>query len=282
MNSIAIITIVVVALLTIIIFVLAWLGYGSCLKSYKIEVEQGKHDDTILKENRLKKNKPGLIGIIGSYLALSILAGLFITGAVYRARGENLAINDKTALVIKSGSMSGYYDSERVEELEAYPAYHFDVGDICIFEKVSADDELKVGEVYGYKYRNIIITHRLIDDAGELYKFQGDNNFSPDPYHLKKDAIIYHYTGNKAQGIGAFILYAQSYFGMWSLLGIVGVAISSEVVYYKINKTNKDRLKLICKPEEMPVRSVKAQFKRRDGTTVTIYDKKTGGNIDEK
>ena len=49
MTSITIITIVVVALLTVIIFGLAWLGWSSCIKSYKMEVDQGKHDNAIFK-----------------------------------------------------------------------------------------------------------------------------------------------------------------------------------------------------------------------------------------
>ena len=113
MTSITIITIVVVALLTVIIFGLAWLGWSSCIKSYKMEVDQGKHDNTILKDyHSKKKNKLELIGIICSYLIITILAGLFITGAVYRAQGENLAIGNQTALVIKTGSMSDYYNQE--------------------------------------------------------------------------------------------------------------------------------------------------------------------------
>ena len=68
MTSITIITIVVVALLTIIIFGLAWLGWSSCIKSYKMEVDQGKHDNAILKDyHSKKKNKLELIGIICSF-----------------------------------------------------------------------------------------------------------------------------------------------------------------------------------------------------------------------
>ena len=71
MASITIITIVVVALLTVIIFGLAWLGWSSCIKSYKMEVDQGKHDNAILKDyHSKKKNKLELIGIICSYLII--------------------------------------------------------------------------------------------------------------------------------------------------------------------------------------------------------------------
>ena len=282
MASITIITIVVVALLTVIIFGLAWLGWSSCLKSYKMEVEAGKHDEAIIKEYRSKKSKSGLAGVICSYLALTVIAGLFVTGVVYKARGENLEFNDQTALVIKSGSMSDYYDEDLANEYQVlgYKEHHFDLGDICVFEKVKENTELVKGEVYGYKYKDIIITHRLIGDADGCYEFRGDNNSVADPYRIKKENIIYHYTGQKVPGVGAFILYAQSYFGLWSLVGIIGVAVSSEIVYHKIDKINKKRNKEI--PEafqpliesEKPKSKIKAQFKRRDGSEVIIYDKK--------
>ena len=285
MTSITIITIVVVALLTVIIFGLAWLGWSSCIKSYKMEVDQGKHDDAILKEYHSKKNKSGLVGIICSYLALTVLAGLFITGVAYKARGENLAIGNQTVLVIKSGSMSDYYNKELAEEYKEleYKNLQFDVGDICVFESLTDSTELVKGEVYGYKYKDIIITHRLVDDTDGLYEFRGDNNPISDPYHIKRENIIYHYTGHKVPGVGAFILYAQSYFGLWSIVGIIGIAVSSEIVYHQIEKINKARDKIIYKPEEKsteeveqeekPKRKLKAKFKRRDGTLVEIYDK---------
>ena len=257
MTSITIITIVVVALLTVIIFGLAWLGWSSCIKSYKMEVDQGKHDNAILKDyHSKKKNKLELIGIICSYLIIAILAGLFITGAIYRIQGENLAVGNQTALVIKTGSMSDYYNQELASEHPEYKISQFDVGDICIFE--TNFNELVEGEIYGYKFNDIIITHRLVEiHEGNLYEFRGDNNPISDPYYVKGESIIYHYTGNKIPGIGAFILYAQSIFGIWSLIGIIGVAVGSELVYYQIDKINKARDRLIYISEEEEAKNEK-------------------------
>ena len=253
MNSIAIISIVVIALLTIIVFGLAWLAWNSCLKSYKLEVEAGKHDKEIFNEyHSKKKSKSGLIGIILSYSALVLLSGLFMMGIVYKVKGENLSINNQTVLVIKSGSMSDYYNEELATEYTNYPTYHFDVGDICVFESLTDETELVKGEVYGYKYKDIVITHRLIDIHEDWYEFRGDNNSISDPYCVKGESIKYHYTGHKIPGVGAFVLYAQSYFGIWSLAGIIGVAVSSEVVCHKLEKINKERDKVLSISEEKP------------------------------
>jgi len=248
MTSITIITIVVVALLTTTIFGLAWLGYSSCLKSYRMEVDQKKHDEIIFKEyHAKKKNKSGLVGNICFYLALTALVGLFITGVVYKARGENLSFGNQAVLVIKTGSMSDYYNKDLADEyyLLGYKEYHFEASDICIFEKLSKNTKLVKGEVYGYKYKNIIITHRLIDDADGVYEFKGDNNPASDPYHVKRENIVYHYTGKKIPGVGAFILYAQSYFGIWSLFGITTILISSEIVYFKLKNINRNRMLIL-------------------------------------
>lgn len=64
-------------------------------------------------------------------------------------------------------------------------------------------------------------------------------------YHIKRESIIYHYTGEKIKGLGAFILYARSYFGIWSLVGMIMVAISAEILLKKIDKWNKERYNII-------------------------------------
>ena len=205
-----------------------------------------------------------------------MLLTLFTTGIIYKARGENFVINNQTALVIKSGSMSDYYDEARANECSIYPQYHFDIGDICIFEKVAEETELETGEVYGYNCKGIIITHRLYRQEGEYYIFRGDNNSDYDHILVPKDKIVYHYVGKKVPAIGAFILYAQSYFGIWSLLGIIGVAISSEIVYHQIDKINKERDKQLYLFLQEPEKELKTKkcTKRYNRKHLVRRDKK--------
>lgn len=277
MTTITIITIVVVALLTVLIFGLSWLAYSSCIKAYKMEINEGKHDERLRKEylsKKKKKSKGGLLGLIGSWVVLLGLTSLFVTGIIYRVNGQTFSINNQVSLVIKSGSMSDFYDDEIANQYNNDRSLQFDIGDICIFDKLNNEDELIIGHVYGYKYKDIIITHRLVSVNDELYKFRGDNNRTFDG-SVTRDRILYHYTGNKIKGIGSFVLYAQSYFGLWSLVGIVGTFISTEVVYYKLTKIDKDRSKLLSL-EPQQLRKIKAQFKRRNGTEVIIYEKENG------
>ena len=262
MISITIITIVVVAILTAVVFGLAWLGYSSCLKSYRAEVSQGKYDAEIYKEiyskNKRKKAIVKAIGYAVAFMLIILLICLFVVGLTYKASGQVITINNKTVLVIKSGSMSDFYDStlkNKYAEL-GYKNLQFSIGDICIFEKISTESaEFELGEVYGYINKNIIVTHRLIDIHNKLdsegniiatyYVFRGDNNTSNDQVLVSADKIVYHYTGKKIPLVGAFILYAQSYYGIWSLLSILGISVSSDIVLHKIHKLNKERKKEI-------------------------------------
>ena len=250
MTSITIITIVVVALLTVVILGLAWVAYVSCIKSYRMEVDAGTHDAVITKQfaRKTKKERVGIIcSIVTSYTFLLALLSLFVTGIVYRASGNNFVINNETVLVIKTGSMAQCYDTE-LEQKYTLLGYdttlHFDVGDICVFEDATQSD-LVEGEVYGYKYHDMIIAHRLIGVDGDSYRFRGDYNAAADAVAISRERIVFHYTGRKVPGIGAFILYAQSYFGLWSLIGIVSVIVSSEVVLHKVDTINKSRYKAL-------------------------------------
>ncbi len=256
MSSITIITIVVVAILVATIFSLACVGYSSCIKKYKMELEQGKHDIELCNElyNNKRKNVAAKTIVYAiTFVLLMALLGLFITGMVFISHNNTFSINGNTTLVIKSGSMSGYYNNmvaEQYEELGYNKNQQFGVGDICFFEKPSS--ELKIGEVYAYSYNNVIITHRLIgthdvlDSDGNLvktyYVFRGDNNPSNDQTLVSADQILYHYTGNKIPVIGKLILFAQSNFGIWCLLCIVCIVICSDIVLNKIQKLNKQRI----------------------------------------
>ena len=248
MASVAIVTIVVVALLTAVIALLSWLAYSSCLRTYRIEVAEGMHDEAIesgYSAGKRRKRKGEVAGAIASYALLAALLSVFAAGIAYRAQGGSLSINGQTALVIKSGSMSGFYDEALAGEYEScgYDAgLQFAVGDICAFESLPADAGLTLGDVYGYRRKDNIITHRLVGlRDGGLCEFRGDNNPTWDGYLVKRESVVLHYTGSKAPGIGALVLYAQSYFGVWSLAGLVGVSVGSEVVNRKVEGINSKR-----------------------------------------
>ena len=266
MNSITIITIVVVALLALVIGGLCWLTFYSFLRMYKLEVKYGLRDEQIKKEySSKKKNKWSLLGQIGSWVALVALFSLFVTGIVYKANGEVFSLSNKVALVIKSGSMSDFYNEEVANKNNNDRSLQFAVGDICYFEKISSDSELTIGDVYGYKSKDKIITHRLVAVYGDSYQFRGDNNSTYDG-NVTRDTIIYHYTGEKVKGLGSFVLFAQSYFGMFALAGVIGIMILSEFVYSKVDTTNKARAKELGFDVE-PKKKIKANKPKKEASS---------------
>lgn len=260
MNSITIITIVVVVLLALVIGGLCFLAFHLCLKKYKGEVDKGLYDEQIKKEfTSKKKSKWSLLGFIGSWVALVASLALFVTGIVYRANGQVFSASDNVALVIKTGSMSDFYDDEVATKYHNDRSLQFGVGDICFFNKLSNDSELTIGDVYGYKSKDMIITHRLVGVFGEYYQFRGDNNSVNDTI-VSRENILYHYTGEKVVGIGAPVLFAQSYFGILSLIGVVGIVILLEIASSKIDTTNKNRAKelgLVVETKHKPSKAFK-------------------------
>ena len=256
MGSITITSIVVVAILAVAIFCLTWLGYSTCLKKYKMELEQGKHDIELCEElnnKKQKKVKNKIVSYVLTSIILLALLALFITGIIAKTKNNSFSVNGNTTLVIKSDSMSGFYDNtlaDNYEELGYDQNLQFSYGDICFFEKPST--ELKIGEVYAYSYNNIIITHRLIDTKeikdsdGNIIKtyyiFRGDNNPSKDQTLVPADKILYHYTGKRIPFVGDLILFAQSYIGIWCIICVIGVVISSDIVLNKMQKLNNQRI----------------------------------------
>lgn len=254
MTTVTIITVVVVVVLTAIILTLDIVAYSSLLKSYADEVDSGVHDCIIAEEHIEKKGR--IATAILSYATIVVLLSFLAFGVVSKIRGENLSFNGTACLVIKTGSMSKWYDeSEHIGQ----NVTHFDVGDLCFFDTVSNQDELTVGDVYGYKERDVTIVHRLIEIRDEGYLFQGDANPVSDYVYyghlVKRDAIVYRFNGIRIPGVGAFVLYAQSPFGIWSLVGILSVTVCYEIVRIKMKKIDDDRYFVLEKWDENRQRS---------------------------
>lgn len=245
MNTITIITVVVVALLTVVIFGLTWLAYSSCVKAYGGEVSRGEHDREIYDESSRRGGRGVVVRTVASCVLLAALLGLFAVGVAYKARGGNIEINGQTALVVKSGSMSRFHDDAleaEYRERNYDVTLQFSVGDLCLFEAMAPDAEPVEGGVYGYKYKDFIVTHRLVGEPERgLYRFRGDANPGADQFSVRREDIVYRYTGNRVPGIGAFVLFAQSYFGLWSAVGVTAIAVGSEVTNRRIRKINKER-----------------------------------------
>lgn len=245
-------TIAVVAILTLLIFTLAFISFKSLLRAEKREIESGSRDEELkANEAKEKKKTSKAMNIVSRIITGTVALALLATSAAaitYRASGEQFSINNHISLVIVSDSMDGFYSDEyEVLLTESCPDAkdtQFGIGDILDFEKVQPDEKLVLNEVYGYKAKSgKTITHRLvgIDEQANRYTFRGDNTGGNDSY-VSREQIALRYTGNRVQRVGLFVLFTQSGFGLYSFVSVIVVYVAAEVTAYKYSKMVKDRL----------------------------------------
>ena len=68
-------------------------------------------------------------------------------------------------------------------------------GDVAIVEKIDNEfDKLKIGDVIAYKYKNVVIVHRLVNivkDDGKYYFYtKGDANSNEDNFMIEEHMIV--------------------------------------------------------------------------------------------
>lgn len=248
-SQMAMLTIIVVAILTALIFALAILAYQTTYSSARKEMSKGVYD--IDPKDFSGKGKSRAKDIISKSFSIAVCVALISLAAIsiaYRATGNQVEINGKTSLVIASDSMSGFYDDEYETELLEYRPTagdeHFDVGDILTFERLSDDERLIPYDVYGYASKGKIIVHRYIShmDAGGKLAFRGDNAAGRDS-PVKRSAVVYHWTGGKIVYAGTFILFGQSWLGLYSCIGVACVFIISDIYAAKFRKAEREYAK---------------------------------------
>lgn len=247
-------TIIVVAILTSLIFMLAITAMHSLLRAERQEIASGSKDREILAE-RLESEKKSskalslVSNIICGVIALFMLAAAG-TGIAYKASDGQIVVGGRVSLVIVSDSMSKFYDDSYKTELIALKENaekdQFDIGDLTVFSKVDESDELKLYDVYGYKAKSgKTITHRYVGTTDDgLYVFRGDNAKGRDSY-VSRGQITLHYEGSRTPRIGYFILFTQSGFGLYSLISVIGVYVIAEIYLALYNKLIKGRLNKI-------------------------------------
>jgi hypothetical protein len=244
-----VLTIIVVAILTALIFALAILAYQTTYSSARKEMAKGVYD--IDPKDFSGRGRCKAKMIIANSFSVAICVALIALAAAsitYRATGNQVEINGKTSLVIASDSMSGFYDDDYEAELLEYRPTagdeHFDVGDILTFERIAEGDQLVPYDVYGYASKGKIIVHRYIPhmDSGGKIAFRGDNAAGRDSL-VGRSAVIYHWTGGKIAYVGTFILFGQSWLGLYSCIGVACVFAISDIYAAKFRKAEREYAK---------------------------------------
>ena len=258
----SIITIIVLGIVSILVVGLMVFAYYQIIKSTKRLSANGLLDEEYKQEVAHKRNR--VLGIVLNVFSISItclLVTFCAVGVYYKANGEQFSIHNKTAMVIASNSMeyctTCEYENKLIEDVKIYYDWsqeeavnyiydsEFNVGDVLTFSLTDENQELELYKVYGYKNRQgQIIVHRLVNIIDDKYIFRGDNTPGNDN-HVTRDQILYRYDNSKIGGVGYFVLFSSSSFGVYSLVIVIAVFIMSDIAKHKYDKIRKMRLSVI-------------------------------------
>ena len=255
----SLIAIIILSIISITAVALMVFGYHFILKDTRKLSSIGLLDDEFKKEEASKKSRKASIAINSISIAFSVIFLAFcLSGIIYKAQGQQIIINNHTAMVIASNSMEEYYSSEYQNTLtknvmkaknvsnEDAIYYldntHFNVGDLLIFSSIEKKEDLNLYDVYGYKNnKGQIIVHRLVGVSGDNLIFRGDNTVANDSY-VKREQIIYKYESSKINYVGIFVLFFSSSFGIYTIAAVCVVFVMSDIAKHQYNKIKKERL----------------------------------------
>lgn len=216
------------------------------------EVERGEHDIELIDEaieSQKKKGKKKSWAIVSNalfYAVLIVTIPCFVFALINRFSGNNIAVGDSSILVVASGSMSfkneanPYLDENNLND-------QFSQNDIIVIHKVNSKDDIKLYDIIAYHdpLRQQTIIHRVIgiDEADGTYKLttRGDANNATDAYHASFDDVVGKYEGERAQYIGVFVLFLQSYSGIVTIAAIIYCLSMIDHYGNKIEKSSEER-----------------------------------------
>ena len=248
------------------------------------EIKCGNQDDEIIEDERYNRNETvkkrrkriKLIKSILSYTALIIIVPTFIFSLISRVSGNVTMIGDTTLMVVASGSMSEKHE-ENNYLIDKQLNNQFQTYDIIILEKVNSPDELLLHDVIAFiNDEKVNVIHRIIDIEDGKYETRGDANDASDKYHPTYSDVIGRYTGKRIPGIGIFIMFLQSYFGIITILSLLYCLIMfdkmSETVIAEKNKRSKALGLIIDYDSDDEIEKVKDQIIIYRGNTYRFGD----------
>ena len=231
--------------------------YGTYSKSSIHEMKLGIKDVEIIGEViyerqdkiKRKKKRNKIIKNVIFYLILLIVIPIFIFSVINRITKNTTMIGNRGIIVVASGSMSERNKANKY--LDTYNLNNqFNTYDIIFIEKVSETNMPKVHDVISFiNDEGITVIHRIreikVASDGIHYITRGDSNDKDDTYQPVLEDIRGIYTSKRIRGIGAFIMFFQSYSGIITVLSVVYCMIMVDRMSNKINKVQEARVKLL-------------------------------------
>lgn len=236
------------------IFTILYVSYSNA--SIK-EINSGIKDVEIINEViydrqekvKLRRNVIRIIKDVAFYLILMVIVPVFIFSVINKITKNTTMIGDSGIIVVASGSMS---ERNKVNNyiFEYNLNNQFDTYDIINISKVEQKSDIKPFDVVAFvDNEGTTIIHRVreirYEADGMHYVTRGDSNDKDDEYKPVFEDIIGVYTGKRMKGIGAFVIFFQSYAGIITVISIVYCMLMIERISNKINKVQSQRAKIL-------------------------------------
>ena len=217
-----------VALLGILLLVA--LLFFRYLRGLRASVSEGEMDLDLLKEycyesmpKVKKRRKIAHIAKKTLYSLSLVLVSALLIFAFCDKMGW-IKSDSKTLVAVASGSMSkknpsnDYLVSQNLDD--QFPTFSL------IWVEKADSEELKKYDVIVYKnQQGVNIIHRIVrietSSTGTCFVTKGDANNTEDTYKPTPEDVIGRYTGEYIPVIGVFVLFAQSYLGIATMIALM-------------------------------------------------------------
>ncbi len=171
-------------------------------------------------------------------ITLIIVAGIIGIVGKYKGNGQGLGLFGYNFYVVATPSMSRVND-----EHKDFLAGHDDqiqVGDLIVTRKLKDGQQLHVYDVVTFVQGGNVIVHRIVDitvgsDGTVYYTTRGDANNASDGQRT-----IDEFTGilvtNAGHGWGEAVKFAQSYYGIAAVAGVIAIILLAILVNDSLQK----------------------------------------------
>jgi hypothetical protein len=158
-------TILILAILTVIIFIFAFVVFRELRKTEKSMVESGQRDEDILKDRDQRSTKSykvaNIITSVFSGLIAAVAVGFMAFSLYVHSSGELFYMNGNSLMVVASNSMKTVFSDGQLASQggylpENYADQEFSRGDLLTLHSIPSQEEMETFKVNsdGSLYRN--------------------------------------------------------------------------------------------------------------------------------
>ena len=245
----------ILALCILIIVLLTSVSIAVVVIIYKLScklIRTGAEDDNILAEVNKTQSKSEKIGKVIDQIVSLIFAVIFMFAFVLStmvACTKNVSLGSVPVFrVVNSDSMSKKHEKNKYL-IENNLNDQFDTFDLIITYDVPNEEDLKLYDVVVYKYKDVLIVHRIVDivtvGSETHYVLKGDAEEYADSLPVDYSQMVAIYRGEHIPFVGSFIKFMQSPAGYICIVLVIVAMIAGPLCDKKLQKERLKRLAIL-------------------------------------